>query len=346
MTILFAGGEDSSFATVGGFHCVATTNADFVRPSFARAAMADGTTDYSGITDPPPNRITTPAFTPTSSLWVHGVFSNTNSISTPTINTSCMRVLDASGVARILVRHANSTDNTYKISTRNAAGTFTDLVTATATSSSFFNTPTPIDLFVNYSTSGQVSLYIGGELIVDTGPGVNVTTDSATTLAQADFAHFDAISEEGDLCYWSEVIIATISTLGMGLLTLPPVAAGNTQSWTGVVADIDEVPINDANTITTTSDNELSEWTVSTTLPTGAWVIVAIVQEARVSVGTGGPQHFEWLVRTADGTDHVTGSVAPTGALVNYSNIWPTNPQTDVAWVAGDLINAGIESLA
>ena len=132
----------------------------------------------------------------------------------------------------------------------------------------------------------------------------------------------------------------------MAIQTLPPVAAGNTQSWLpNTVADVNPTTINDTNFVATISANALSEWTVATTLPPGSWTIAAVVQEARVSVGLTGPQHFEWLVRTVDGSDNVTGSVAPTTSFANYSNIWPTNPHTTAAWAAGGLINAGIESL-
>jgi hypothetical protein len=37
--------------------------------------------------------------------------------------------------------------------------------------------------------------------------------------------------------------------------------------------------------------------------------------------------------------------VNPTTSLANYQNNWPINPHTGVAWLPGDLINAGIESL-
>jgi hypothetical protein len=142
------------------------------------------------------------------------------------------------------------------------------------------------------------------------------------------------------------VIIQDTSTLGMAVLTLPPLATGNTQAWTGSVSNINEISINDSNYIYDANANDISEWTVSTSsMPAGTWNISAVVTEARVNVGSSGPQHFEWVVRTSDGSDHVAGSVAPTTSFSNYQYVWPTNPHTSAAWNAGELINSGVESL-
>jgi hypothetical protein len=257
-----------------------------------------------------------------------------------------MALFDATGVGRIAVL-GTGTNGQLKIVSCNAAGTLTTLAT-TSTSAYYIPSNTmAIDLFVNYSTNGQVTLYIDGVSVADSGPNVNILTDSATNVSQ-----FLLSSPTGPSVgfsanvFWSEIIIQDTSTLGMGLVTLPPQAAGNTQSWTGSVSNINELTLNTSASITTTANNAMSEWTVNTALPSGSWAIAAVVTEAVVSAGTSGPMHFEWVVRTSDGTDHVAGNVAPATGFGNYQNVWPVNPQTGTAWQAGQLINIGIESLA
>lgn len=331
-TIYFAGSEDSAFSSLINFGSNTSTN--FYRSAFARAGVAQ--TNFGSSPYPPLAYAMTPLFGPTSSFWIHAQH---NCVATTGNNNACMlAALDSSGVGRILVL-GTATVGQVKICTRNAAGTITTLATSAAGAVPQASL-TSLDLFINYAVSGQVTLYISGVVIADTGPGVNVTTDSATALAQVEFASMT--TQDG----WSECIVQDTSTLGLALQTLPPVAAGNTQSWTpNTVGNVNSNTINDANFVAATAVNSLSQWTVGTTLPAGSWVIEAVVQTARVSIGATGPQHFEWLVRTSDGSDHVTGSVAPATSFGNFSNVWLTNPHTSAAWNAGELINAGIESL-
>jgi hypothetical protein len=337
--ILFVGGEDTSFASISGFG-VFTTNTSF-RTAFARYSFNSG---GNGSTATPPTvALDTGNFTPVSTLWVHGQLNITsNSFSNGSI---LFYIEDPTGVGRLLVM-GTGTAGQVKLATRNAAGTITVIATSAAGAIPSNTAPAAFDLFINYTTTGQITLFSGGATIVDTGPGVNITTDSATTLSRVLYSSI--LTSGFQTNAWSECIVQDTTTLGLALQTLPPVAAGNTQSWTpNTVGNINPTSINDSNFVATTADNALSEWTVGTTLPVGSWAIEAVVQNARVSIGTTGPQHFEWLVRTSDGTDHTTGSVAPlVGSFSNFSNIWPTNPHTGAAWNPGELINAGIESLA
>ena len=345
-TVYFAGGEDTSFIDTG-VNITIQTAGSMYRSAFARLAI--GIYSYGGTPNtsswPMTDSLSAPALSPISQFWSHARYYNSSGNST-TANAILMALADSGGVGRILVR-GTGTAGQAKISTRTAAGVITDLVTSAAGAipAPSAGQPVAFDLFVNYAVSGQCTLYCNGLVIADTGAGINVTTDAATTLSKLFLGEIR--NANSDYQMWSECIIQDTSTLGSALQTLPPLAAGNTQSWLpNTVGNINETTINDANFIASLTANSLSEWTVATSLPTGTWIIEAVVQEARVSVGTTGPQHFEWLVRTSDGTDHVNGSVAPTTAFANYNNILPLNPHTGAAWNAGELINAGVESLA
>lgn len=339
MTDYCAGTEDISFSTIIGFTWGTNNPGLSYRTNFSRGFLS---INLASATDPPANRIALPPFTPVGSLWAHCQYGGV-STAPSTLNATLMRVLDGSGIARIAIRTTAS--GQLKIDKRNAAGTFTNLVTSAVNIMPVKAIPYQVDLYVNYAVSGQVTLYIDGIVVADTGAGVDVTTDGVTTLGQVDYGcictSFVGITE----CLVRD---GATSTLYASVLTLPPVAAGNTQSWLpNTVANINEnTLVSDATLVATSSNNALSQWTVATALPFGQWTISSVVECARVSRGATGPQHFEWLVRTSAGTDHVTGSVLPTTTFANYFNVWPQNPNTVAAWAAGELINSGIESLA
>ncbi len=333
MTILFAGGEDTSFTMTS-----AAFSGGIRRTSFARGAIF-----MSGdpTTDPPNSRATPPtAFTPSSDLWFHAqIASETNLMSN---GAQLLRFTDGS-TARIVVR-CTATAGTFKISTRNAAGTFVDLVTASAITLS--NSVTHVlDLHVVYAVSGSVTLYWDGVSIA-TYSG-DVTTNGATTLDNFQISN----NHNTNSTYWSEIIIADEDTRSMSLWTLVPVAAGNTQNWTpNTVGNINELVSDDAAFVSTTANNDLSEWTTSITPPSGVWNVRAIVQEARVEVNLTSPQHFDWAVRVS-ATDNLAGtSNAPiVGSFSNFHYQWNQNPHTSADWVIGEIttgFNLGIKSLA
>lgn len=332
MTILFAGGEDTSFTSVG------TVSVDTVnfRTDWARRSLFMS----GGAADPPANRMVTPTFSSSSVVWVHEQ-SQPQSASTTNGNQGLI-VRSPDAVGRIYIRQT-STIGQLKVDKRDAAGTFTNLFTASGTT---FSTGAlhAIDLKINYVSSGEVTLWIDGTQ-VGTFSG-DPRTDAATTLNKVDFSSL----QTGNVWH-SEIIIADEDTRGMGLWTLAPQAAGNTQSWTpNTVGNISDTTINDATLISSSSNNDLSEWTTPTSAPSGSWAVKAIVQEARVRVGTTGPQHFDWLIRTAS-ADYTAGvSNAPTTTFSNFNNqIWTTNPNTATAWAITDIasgFNLGIKSLA
>jgi hypothetical protein len=276
-------------------------------------------------------------------------------VSTSSSGEQGLIIRSPDGVSRIILRQT-ATYGQIKVSSRNAAGTITDLATS---SSNFAIAGHTLDLNVNYTCSGAggVVLYIDGVQVINYSG--NPCTDSATQLNQVDFASMTAgtantncalgSSENGGSC-WSEVIICDTDTRGMGLWSLTPSAAGNTQSWTpNTVANINPAAINDNLFVSSTASSQLSEWTTPTSAPTGAWNLLAVVQEARVASSTTGPTTFEWLLRTKDGSDHVTGSLTPSVTVFgNFNNqIWATNPHTSAAWVLSDIasgFNLGIES--
>jgi hypothetical protein len=336
-TILFAGGEDSDFTNIGTA-TISTTSGHFAA-GYAREALFP----TPASTDPPTQYFLSPTFTAGSVLWIH--FEGYVMGACNAANNQMLGVLSPDGVPRILVRCNASGSNVFKISTRTAAGVITDVATASSgpgTAALFTE-----DLFVNYSATGEVSLYTNGVQVADfTG---NVTTDSATQLNQFRLSGYGGAGGSlTDGCY-SEVIAATTNTTSMRLVTLAPVANGNTDTFdVGGVSNVNEVTLNDTTVNASGTAGQIQLYTIPA-LPSFNLNIVDLVLSARAQVDTSGPQHLQAIVRTAS-TNYNSSSLAPTQGV--WAPEWidfPTNPNTSALWTPTDLgaagFNIGYESV-
>jgi len=329
-TLLFSGGEDIDFTCIGG--CPVTTSNGYFRSAWAREAV--GT---SGSTnDPPPNRLATSVFTANATLWIHAQFlPNGGGQNEPNIHM--LRVLDTNGNAALIVR-GTGTNGRLKISSRTAAGSYTDLVTC---SSALSGALEQLDFFVNYGSTGEVALYNNGVQVCDfTG---NVTNgDGATALNRVEFsAPWDNIA---GYTYWSEIIVATTDTRAMSRFSANTVANGNTTGFTGtnICSSIwNAASFNDSNYGYTGSSNIIHECTINSSVPAGTYNVQGLVMSARGLVGTSGPQHFDFVTRTG-GTNYTSPDFAPINSPSNIQNyIQTTNPATSSPWALSDLQNSG-----
>jgi hypothetical protein len=292
-----------------------------------------------------------PIFTAGNLIWLHAQVSIGGGGAGPsfanTANAQALLFRSPDGVSRLVLR-ATGTAGQLKFSTRNAAGTLVDLTTATANLSGTA-APNQLDIRIDYSATGGVQMWYNGLQVVNyTGDS---RTDAATQLNQVELAAVNNLSSSNAGTGWSEIIVADQDTRSMALWTLPPAAAGNSQTWTpNTLANINKTTISDSTFISTTANNALSEWTIPTALPTGIWNVLAIGQNARVQAATTGPQQFDWICRTG-GTDYLAGTsqAPPVASFANFQRLWPTNPATGTAWTAANItagLQFGAESLA
>jgi hypothetical protein len=336
--LLYSGGEDVDFNCNSAGSCSVSTSALY-RSGWAREAYGVGGT----TSDPPTNRFATPAFTASATLWTHAQYCQTfanqgcgYSIgNSTTSNAQMLRIFDNSGNPTLIVR-GTGTAGQLNISSRTAAGVFTTLVTC----SSAFNTSlTQLDLYVNYGTSGEVTLYANSVAVCDfTG---NVTNgDGATTLNQVEFSS----AVNGNYAAWSEVVIATTDTRAMSRLTLNTVGNGNTTGFSGTnvcSAIWSATSFNDANYGYSGASNVINECTVNSSIPAGSYNVLGLVMSARALVGSSGPLHFDFVTRTG-GTDYVSSDYAPSTAFTNIANyIQTVNPATSNPWAVTDFQAAG-----
>lgn len=327
--LLFSGGEDIDFLCTNT--CTVDTNTAHFRSNWAREAYWA----VPNITDPPANYFSTPVFTGNSTIWVHGQYWN-NGTGNTSNGSQMIRVLDTLGNPTLIIR-GTGTAGTVKISSRSASGAFTDLKTC---SGGFPDVNLEqVDVYINYGTSGEVTLYKDSVSVCDyTG---NVTNgDGATALNQVQFA--GALNASGD--EWSEVIIATTDTRAMARFTANTAGDGNTTGFSGTnicSAIWNVTKFNDANYGYSGSNNVLQECTINSSIPAGAYSVVGLVMSARALIGSTGPQHFDFLTRT-NSTDYPSSDFAPTNSFSNITNyIQSVNPATSNPWAVSDFQATG-----
>lgn len=336
-TLLYSGGEDIDFICNSGGSCTVDTNSGSYRTGWARESYGL----LGSSSDPPSNRFATPIFSVNSTLWIHAQFcvlsGNSGSAcgsNSTTAVSQMLRIFDSAGNPTLIVR-GTGTAGQVKISSRTSAGVFTDLVTCSATLTTSL---VQLDLYVNYGTSGEVTLYSNSVQVCDyTG---NVTNgDGATTLNQVEFA-----SPTNTWAMWSEVIIATSDTRAMGRFTANTAANGNTTGFSGsnVCSSIwNATTVNDANFGFTGSNSVVHECTINTSISAGSYSVLALVMSARALVGATGPQHFDFVTRIS-GTDYLSSDFSPTTTFSNIQNyIQTANPATSSAWAVSDFQTAG-----
>ncbi len=336
--LLYSGGEDIDFFCNGGGTCSVSTAGGSFRSGWAREAYAaDGTTS-----DPPTNRFATPVFS-ANSLWIHAQFcvitlfgegcANNNTSS----NAQMLRIFDSSGNPTLVVS-GTGTAGQLQISPRTAGGAFTTLVTCP---SAFVVSVTQLDLYVNYGTSGQVTLYSNsGQVCTYSG---NVTNgDGATTLDQVEFAS----PTSGDYAAWSEVIVATSDTRAMSRFTANTSGNGTTTGFSSTGGDIcsaiwNATSYNDSNYGYSGANNVVQECTVNSSIPAGSYSVLGLVMSARALVGATGPQHFQF-VTGVNGTNYTSSNFAPTTSFSNFTNyIQTVNPATGNPWAISDFQASG-----
>lgn len=330
MNVYWCGGEDIDFASFTGGWGGGT------RPAWSRigANVASGT-----------SLLTTPNFGALTPVWAHAQCQIQDGRTTA--NQFLLFLYATGGTNAGVGVVGTGTSGQVAIVKRNNAGALTILNTSAA-SVVGSGTTLSVDFFVNYSTTGQATLWIGGVLIADTGAGVDVTSNSLTSVTS-----FQMGSAGPNNCYYTEVIIADSDTRAAGLWLLNNTTAGNAQTWTGTATNVNKTTINDATFISAASAGLIEEFkTGGIALPAGTYSVAAVKMSSRAQGGSaGGPTKVEYVTRVGS-TDYVGGTwTPPVGGFGNDTQNYmqALNPGTGVAWTTADLtaatFNYGVESV-
>ncbi len=326
MTILFAGGEDSDFLSIGGGGI--STSVNNRRSSYSRCALGGINTFGAWISGY--------SFS-ASSFWTTLRVNNM----TTSGNAYLFTAYDTNFVRRLQFRCSGNiffpaTMNVEKV---NAAGSATSLGTYTQPQGTAIGGQTDkIDIFVNYAVSGQILIYMNGlPLFSYSG---DVTTDSVTSLC-----HVGTGVCGSTTAWFSEMIVADVDTRNFSLQTLAPVANGNTHNWdTGspAAANVNEITLDDTTLDGSTTAGQIDQYTIPAPV-SGSLSIMAVGISARMTKGTTGPSKMDLGVRSS-GADYWSSDLTLITAWGNYQNWWSTDPATSAAWT-GLPTNIGLKSV-
>ena len=346
--VYWSGTEDIDVLITGPNAASANSGCD---PQFVRCAV--GSNGQGSVAVPLVSSVSNPlSFGNLSSFWYHAnvIISGLNT----SANCNGFAFTDNAGVVRLLLR-GTGTNGQWKLSTRNAASTITDVPGASAVIPFPANALFKIDMFVNYSTSGQFTLYCNGAVALDTGPGVNITTDGATSLSFFQIGNFYTGSSFG---HWhSEIIVADSDTRAARIWQMNSSTAGNTDQWTGALANVNKALVSDTTYVTAATAGLIQEYkTGGIVFPSGNFSVVAVKMTARALVGVTGPQHIQYVTRVGT-TDYLGSTWTPfapgsfyNDAPYNAPYVQTTNPATGVAWTVADItaatFNYGFQSVA
>lgn len=352
MTILFAGGEDLDFQSIGGANGQWSSTASMFRSGYARGAwqVFCPTNSVDAI------HYAQALFAATTQFWTTfrlNYTNNSNQLSGTSASIIPLRFCDVNGIVRLRVRLSGvsgSPNDTFVVEKINAAGTVTQLgsaspgryASANATGYNLLASPDKIDVFVNYATAGQFTFYLNGaQQFTYSG---DVTTDSVITLAGTHMGNAHACFTNGvnSSSYYSEAIVATIDTRSLNLVTQAPTAFGNTHNFdAGTVVNISTtalVATGQPNPNYATTAGKEQEFQVTPALPSGSFSVTSVVVKANVIAGSSGPQNLQLAVRTG-GSDFTSGTIAAGTAWNTVVNNWDLNPNTGLSWAVGDLAN-------
>ena len=281
---------------------------------------------------------TPPSFSPVTELWVHfSAFIGTGNpytlcrvydSATGTIRTS-IETVTGSGMNALQLGYWTGSSLTY-VKTPTIYPTAGSLV--------------DIDLHIKVApTGGVVELYSNGTLVA--GYSGN-TSGIAAAFSKVEFL----TQNGGNVSIGvSQVIIADGSTItpGMKLATLALTGAGGTSQWTGAYTNVSGTVINDANTISDSTNGDVSTYVIGA-LPSGPYQISAIGISLRGEVAAGGTQNIQSVV--ARGGTNYAGVNLPglTTAFLPAQQLWTTDPSTGAQWTSAGVAatQIGVKAIA
>jgi hypothetical protein len=181
-----------------------------------------------------------------------------------------------------------------------------------------------LDLQVtNYGSDATVNVYINGNLVITFTGDVSVSG-----MAGIDCIVF---GPNGQPTYHSQMIAADQDTRAMRLLTQYPTGAGATDQFSGDYGDVDEVTLNDANSVYTDTVAQVEEFAVNG-MPSGSWAILGCMLAVRASATAGSAVgHFK-LGYNTNSSLYVDSGHALTEAWEAYNLLTQVNPVTTNPW--------------
>lgn len=199
-----------------------------------------------------------------------------------------------------------------------------------------------IDVHIVGGASGSVYVYVD-DLIAINLPTLSYPTTELINMAYVAFASWFDSATESNRTHYSEIIIADEDTRGMRVLTKPPTSDGALTTWTGGFADIDEIGVNDADSIVGVTNGDRSTFKADARTYSGALTVKAIALSARASRAASGPANLRHQLRKGGVNYDAATAIALGTALIGRASIWALDPSTGLAWTDTAAKDAALE---
>ena len=331
MNILWAGGEDIDWVTLGSLS-VDTTSGHF-RSGWARCdiQMTSGNGTAQARSFPFNGGAVTSAW-----LSIHAYFVGGNATA---LESNLLAGFGSSGSNSFLaLTVAAASASQIALSSYNGT-TQTQLAVESGTSITTLGTSGggKLDIQVsNLGASSTVNVYLNNNLIISySGSTVITGLTNFDTVILGSYGGGTATTWS-----WSEFIVADSDTRALlGLNTLALTGAGTTTTWTNnTYTNINGVNHSDANPTYVNTTAKDQEYTVTAPTP-AVFSVIGVVQSARACIPSGSTPTALKLGYGSGGVGYFgTGaSKSPTVGFADYQQIDQINPITSTTWVSADL---------
>lgn len=334
MSILAFGGEMGFFVPSDSNVIEATSSLSTV-PAY-NSAFARCYTGSSGATA----YALTPTVSGQTDFWFHFDVTQSGISSTSTLST-LIELLDGSGVARLrLVTDWESSGSTavWQMEYLNGA-VWTSLGSFTANP----DTLQTVDIHVVCNTaSGSANLYLSGTQRIGSG---TVNLSSITSITQGKL--WGKKAGLNCIAAYSQVIMASESTIGMKVGTIVMTGQGSTHTFTsGGFANIDETAYSDADEIHSDTATQVELFTGTPVPSFTGYTIRALGIYARAKKSGTGPAQMQLALRSA-GTTYFSATQALDFGYGAIGNAWATNPATSAAFLSSEIaaLEYGVKSI-
>ncbi len=325
MAILWLGGEDLDFT--GGSARIAHTSAGTFRPTYARCAVISSNTGVPMWSNSFPGGAVT-------SCWVtmEVAYNDNNTFST----LHCGLVSVASGNGSGLYVGTRSSVSPLTL------GLFTyDGATATQLAAGAFpiwlNNTNLLKRFdiqlISYGATATVNIYVAGSLNLTFTGDVRIgglTTIDAVAVVRG--GNVPTVANG-----YSEIIVADEDTRAfVGLATLVPTSAGTTDDWTGAYTDVNEITIDDATMVYTSTAAKDEQFNITNPLA-GNYRVKAVGVVARATSTLAAAVNSVALGFNNAGTVAVGAPHLTTTAWTSELEIFAQDPTTSADWLLADM---------
>lgn len=246
---------------------------------------------------------------------------------------------DTSNITRFRL-NPNANVNNITVFKVNAAGVQTSL--GNFNSGMAVNVLVKWDIFVTDAVAGLFQIYVNGSLVFSFS-GDTTTDGSAHNIAYHYFGNGLNGNNQWD---WSETIVSDSDTRSMALVTLAPVANGNTHNFdvgSPAAGNVNEFFTNDTTIDGASVSGLIDQYTIGS-LPSGTWSILDFGISARMMRGFTGPQHMDLGVRSgASPADFWSPDFTLSTVFASYFYDWALDPSTSSTWT-GLPVNIGLRS--